>query len=66
MGKWCKLLKNHLKLNVDVALFFNQKRTEIGIVLRDSEASLYFAASIGIPYVQDPKVIKLLALLQRI
>lgn len=62
-GKWSKLPANYLKLNVDCTLLFDQKQAEIGLVLCDSSASLCFAASIGISYIQDPERIELLALL---
>lgn len=57
-------LKNYLKLNVDEALCFDQKRVGIGMVLRDLATSLCFAASIVIPDIQDPKVIELMAILR--
>lgn len=49
---------------MDGALFFDQQRDRISIVVRDSKAAICFVASIGISYIKDLEIVKLLALLR--
>lgn len=64
LGKWSKPLANFLKLNVDGVLFFDQKRAGLCHAVCDLDATLCFAASIGIPCIQDLEIVDLLALLR--
>ncbi|XP_042965942.1 uncharacterized protein LOC122299620 [Carya illinoinensis] len=63
-GLWSPPPEGFLKLNVDGALFFDQKKAGIGAVLRDGRGEVILAASKMECYIEEPETIELVAILR--
>ncbi|KAG2717700.1 hypothetical protein I3760_03G188300 [Carya illinoinensis] len=62
--QWKKPPPNGLKLNVDGAIFKEQYRAGVGIILRDTNGDVLLAASKKESMVNDPAEVELLAMLR--
>ncbi|XP_042950144.1 uncharacterized protein LOC122282259 [Carya illinoinensis] len=63
-GLWSPPPEGFLKLNIDGALFFDQKKAGIGAVLRDGRGEVILAASKMECYIEEPETIELVAILR--
>lgn len=63
-AKWCKPPLEFVKLNVGGAIFFDNCRSGIGLILRYEKGDFRLAASVSEKEVQDPETIELLAILR--
>ncbi|XP_042939615.1 uncharacterized protein LOC122274667 [Carya illinoinensis] len=63
-GFWSPPPEGFLKLNIDGALFFYQKKARVGPVLRDGRGEVIFAASKIECFIEGPKTIELVAVLR--
>lgn len=60
--RWSPLAADSVRLNVDGAVFMDQQKTCVGIILRDSQCEVLMATSKKEFEVKDPTEIELLAI----